>query len=101
MANKMRRTCIICLLLAVPTIGISLAIVSLGRRISTCSWVRPVPLKGLPEVSKVTGLSFPRSARVLDGERLGGLSPYLIAKVEMTRSEASEFLLQPSLRTQI
>lgn len=55
---------------------------------------RPKDLRYLRDVSKTTGLQFPRGSLLIDGEYLGGLSPYLIAKIKLPPDGPRVFLRQ-------
>jgi hypothetical protein len=54
----------------------------------------PVTLTHIREVTQITGLHFPREAVLLDGEFLGGMSPYLIARIRIAHAEVARFLAQ-------
>ena len=54
----------------------------------------PVLLSRLEEVTAVTSLAFPPGSQLLDGEHLGGMNPYLFAKIALPRSEVQRFLAQ-------
>ncbi len=57
----------------------------------------PVTLSQLSQVSQTVKLKFPPDAVLLDGERGGGLSPYVLAKIRMPRARLHPFLAQPPL----
>ena len=57
----------------------------------------PVVLSQISQVSQTVKLKFPPQAVLLEGEKGGGLSPYVIAKIRMPRASVTPFLAQTPL----
>jgi hypothetical protein len=58
----------------------------------------PVEVMDLADVTEATGLEFPRSAMLLDGEFMAGIVPYLIAEVALDRGQVQQFLQAEAIR---
>jgi hypothetical protein len=54
----------------------------------------PVELTSLAVVTEKTDLEFPDAALLIDGEYIGQLFPYVIAKIRMPHDDVDEFLAQ-------
>jgi hypothetical protein len=57
----------------------------------------PINLSGLEELTAVAGVSFPETAKLLGGEYLRGMNPYLIARVSVPAGDLDAFLTKNSL----
>jgi hypothetical protein len=53
---------------------------------------RPVVLTTLGQITERTAMRFPADARLIDGESMGGLHPYLVAKIEIPLGATEGYL---------